>query len=54
MSGTYKKTEITRQLEIVKFKPVEPVKPNGRIKFAYITLPGLYNTGLLEVWIPGA
>ena len=41
MNVTDKKTEITRQREIVKFSPLKPTKPNVRIKFAYITVPGI-------------
>src|SRR5208283_1035066 len=38
-----KKTGITRRFKIVKFKPVAPSKPGDKIKFAYLTLPGIGN-----------
>jgi len=41
-----KKTGGTHRSDIVKFKPISPLKKTGRIKLAHITLPGI---GALKV-----
>ena len=41
MTVNDKKTGTTKRLEIVRFRPVTKSMPSGRVKFAYLGLPGI-------------
>ena len=43
MTVNDKKTGTTKRLEVVKFRTVAPPKPGGKVKFAYLGLPGIGN-----------